>query len=128
MSLPVRRRIGDGACVSALGAPIRLEIEVVGGLPVHLSRRLRILQRNYIRSWVRRLVCNLAHSGRRSDFCFGSTPAIDNSEANLRKGWKPVIRSSRLNDANAPIADFAGWTAKAPRGASTRVLPPKRGL
>jgi hypothetical protein len=58
MSLPVRRRIGDGACVSALGAPIRLEIEVVGGLPVHLSRRLRILQRNYIRSWVRRLVCN----------------------------------------------------------------------
>ena len=58
MSLPVRRRIGDGACVSALGAPIRLEIEVVDGLPVHLSRRLRILQCNYIRSWVRRLVCN----------------------------------------------------------------------
>jgi hypothetical protein len=34
---------------------------------------------------------------------FGSTPAIENSEANLRKGWKPVIRSSRILTAKVRL-------------------------
>jgi hypothetical protein len=34
-------------------------------------------------------------------FRFESTPVIENSEPNFRRGWEADIRSSRLNDANA---------------------------
>jgi hypothetical protein len=41
---------------------------------------------------------------------FGSTPAIENSEANLRKGWKADTRSSHLIVASAPKAiSVAKW-------------------
>jgi hypothetical protein len=36
--------------------------------------------------------------------CIGATLVIENSEPNFRKGWEAAIRSSRLNDANAPEA------------------------
>jgi hypothetical protein len=37
-------------------------------------------------------------------FRLGSTPVIENSEPNFRKGWK--ADTSRLNDTSAPIADI----------------------
>src|ERR1700730_5866704 len=51
--------------------------------------------------------------------CFGSTRVIENSELNLRKGWKAVIRSGRLNDASAPLPDLPGIIR--------RIQTPKRG-
>ena len=32
---------------------------------------------------------------------FGSTPVIENSEPNFRKGWEAASRSGRLNDASS---------------------------
>jgi hypothetical protein len=60
---------------------------------------------NIVASWAD--VPNCLGSGtpvwpRRPNFRYGSTPVIENSEPNLRKGWKADIRSSRLNDASAP--------------------------